>query len=313
MKRIIPVILSFLLIFNVALTAGAVDVSMSETGDKVVFTDENWAYEKANLVGYEIDAYIGSAAEVSVPWSFAQEYITTIGEYAFNNNTTVIRVDTTAKIKSIGSYAFNGCTSLEEITLYDSLTQLGTGCFYGDSALRNINLNDTSITAVSEYCFAECGLYEVELPESCESIGAMAFYNCADLKRIVIPDSVTAIAESAFTGCDNLVIYGSSESYAIAYAQEHGIEYVILTPAPDPVTITFFLGDADGDGIISILDTTLAQRVLAKIVTDDEDMIILRVTGGNDELDISHATEIQRYCAGLNTNYPIGTEMTVTI
>lgn len=308
MKRFFSIVLSLLLMFTACVSASAAVTDIADTGDKVVFKDENWAYEKVNVYGWELDEYIGAAAEVSLPWTFAKEYVNSVGDYAFLDNTTVTSVTTTSVLNSIGSYAFNGCTSLSSILLYDSITTLGVGCFYGCGALTDINLQDTSITAVPAYCFAESGITELGLPATCTSIGNMAFYNCSALTKLKIPDSVTQIDDNAFMDCDNLVICGTNDSYAIAYAKANDIDYVITD------AVTFIIGDADGDGSITIIDATKIQRVLVGFDPDDDGMITLRgISDGESILNIMHATKIQRYLAGYVSNDPIGKEKTVVL
>lgn len=310
MKKITAVLIAILLTTATVFSAYAAPADLASAG-KTVITDENWSYEKVNVYGWEIDEYVGNAAVAELPWSFAKEYVTTIGDYAFNGNTTITSVTLTGKIESVGNYAFNGCTSLEQIVLFDSLTALGVGCFYGDGALTDINLGDTSIAAVPAYCFAECGISEIALPATCASIGNMAFYHCTDLVKIVIPDNVTEIADTAFTGCDNAVIYCNTDSFAHQHAAAHNIPFVLMDA---PVEVTFILGDADGDGDVTILDSTKIQRVIAGLDPDPDGMIALRGTvDGDDELNIIHATTIQRFLADYATSAPIGTEVTRTI
>ena len=310
MKRLFTAIIALLLFLCFCTSASALSYDIADTGEKVIFTDENWAYEKVNVYGWELDEYIGTATEVELPWSFAKEYVTTLGDYAFNYNTTVTSIDTTSKIESIGNYAFFGCTALKSIILYDSITDIGEGCFYGDSTLTDINLDDTSITAVSAYCFAECGITELSLPATCTSIGNMAFYNCSALTKLTIPESVTEIHQDAFKGSDNVVIYCYTDSYAHQYAEANGIEYVLIDRS---VEYTFILGDADGDGVVTIIDATVIQRVLVYLMDDPDGMIELRASVDGDDLNITHATKIQRYLADFAVPEPIGTEVTRVI
>ena len=72
------------------------------------------------------------------------------------------------------------------------------------------------------------------------------------------------------------------------------------------VSAAHMIGDADGDGEISSIDVTTAQRVIAKIFSDDDGSIAIRadVTGGG--LSQPDVTAIQRYLAGLADGYQIG-------
>lgn len=315
MKKVFFVLLSLLLVFILSTSVMSASYSLAQTGDKVVFTDENWAYEKNSGYGFEIDEYIGSANEVELPWSFAKEYITAVGDYAFNNNSTITSVTTTSVINRIGDYAFNFCSSLETIVLFDSLESLGVGCFYGCSSLNDVNLDNTSITSIPAYCFAECGFGEIALPDTCTSICDMAFYNCSDLSKITIPAGVTDISDTAFIECDNLSIYCYADSAAHQYAVAKEIPFVLLDAEPptEPPTEPqkYLLGDADTDGDITILDATVIQRVLVGYVVNSFDEKAADVS--MDGLDIVDATIIQRYLADMAIPYPVGEWMTYDV
>ena len=67
------------------------------------------------------------------------------------------------------------------------------------------------------------------------------------------------------------------------------------------------LGDADSDGIITILDVTTIQRQLLSIAIKNEKATVERNGDVNgDGLDITDATWIQRYLVNIPVNYPIG-------
>ncbi len=84
-------------------------------------------------------------------------------------------------------------------------------------------------------------LKEVEIEDGVKSIGKEAFYSCDALDKITIPSSVTSIGEdflwtgSSWMGSNEHVvratIHAASDSYAIKYAKEKGINFK-LTDAP---------------------------------------------------------------------------------
>lgn len=65
-------------------------------------------------------------------------------------------------------------------------------------------------------------------------------------------------------------------------------------------TVTFIKGDADGDGMISVLDATTIQKKLASLIPDPDGMIAIRGELGGDVLDITDATYIQKYLAHID-------------
>ena len=76
-----------------------------------------------------------------------------------------------------------------------------------------------------------------------------------------------------------------------------------MAPAAD----SYILGDADGDGEVTVLDVTLAQRVIARMVTDDDGSYTLRGdVDGDGSLSSIDVTLLMRYNAKLKTSYAIG-------
>lgn len=68
----------------------------------------------------------------------------------------------------------------------------------------------------------------------------------------------------------------------------------------------YIIGDADGDGEITIIDVTKIQRCLAGLLTDEDNMIALRGDSNGDGLDSTDATFIQRFLIGLRVPTRIG-------
>ena len=65
------------------------------------------------------------------------------------------------------------------------------------------------------------------------------------------------------------------------------------------------LGDADGDGTVTIVDATIIQRYLAGIISEEYiDLVAAAVSG--KKVTITDATFIQRFLASLEVPYPIG-------
>ena len=69
---------------------------------------------------------------------------------------------------------------------------------------------------------------------------------------------------------------------------------------------TYLRGDANGDGEISIDDAAEIQLVLAQIKPDSNGGVKRRGNVSGNNLDISDATEIQRYLAEFGNPCEIG-------
>lgn len=70
--------------------------------------------------------------------------------------------------------------------------------------------------------------------------------------------------------------------------------------------LTYKLGDADGDGEVTLIDATVVQRVLAYMQEDPDGGIALRGDiDANESLEAIDATFIMRYNAEMDVPYPV--------
>ena len=109
-------------------------------------------------------------------------------------------------VDTIGAYVFDGCPSIVSVEFaeYPKTTTLGTELFKGCKSLKN-----------------------VKLPFNLAHIGSEVFEDCTSLSEIVIYSDAT-IASDAFKNCKNLkTIKGLRNSHAQAYAEEHGLEFIL--------------------------------------------------------------------------------------
>ena len=107
-------------------------------------------------------------------------------------------------VTSIGEGAFWDCTSLISVTVPDSVTSIGGTAFSWCSSLTSVTIGN-SVTSIENYAFAYCSsLTSITIPDSVTSIGENAFEDCTSLASITIPDSVTSIGDWAFCECTSL-------------------------------------------------------------------------------------------------------------
>ena len=160
-------------------------------------------------------------------------------EYAIPNSVT-----------SIGDSAFENCTSLTSVTIPDSVTSIGSGAFENCTSLKSIevsenNKNYASIDGVlfnkdkSELVTYPAGKTDSEyvIPNSVTSIGYSAFENCTSLTSVTIPGSVTSIDYSAFENCTSLTsVTIPNDVTSIGYGVFQGCTSLTSVTIPNSVT-----------------------------------------------------------------------------
>ena len=111
------------------------------------------------------------------------------------------------EVTSIGNGAFFNCSSLTSINIPSSVTSIDGSAFYGCSSLTSINI-PSSVTSIDGSAFYGCSaLTSINIPSSVTKIEYDAFNGCSSLTSINIPSSVTSIGGSAFSGCSSLTAF----------------------------------------------------------------------------------------------------------
>ena len=195
------------------------------------------------------------------PWYTYRSYIksveindiSSVGNSAFNNYSTLESVQLDSSVKTIEDYAFyncsmlnsvkaenglehimnntfRGCTSLNGISLPETVNTIGSYAFYGCSSLSTITIPE-SVTVINDYTFAECSkLQNVYLSKNTASIRDHAFRNCTAILSIDIPYTVQTISSNSFYNhIAAFKLRGYADTYAQDYAIANGINFELIS------------------------------------------------------------------------------------
>ncbi len=146
--------------------------------------------------------------------------VTSIGEYAFSNCTSLTSITIPNSVTSIGRSAFYGCSGLTSITIGNGVTTIGSYAFSNCTSLTSVTIPN-SVTSISNGAFSDCtSLTSITIPNGVTSIGEEAFFKCTSLTTVTIGNSVTSIGEEAFYKCTSLttVTIGNSVTSIDDYA-----------------------------------------------------------------------------------------------
>jgi hypothetical protein len=139
------------------------------------------------------------------------EALVELGQRAFQNCTSLLRIKIPPRVIAIGDYAFYGCTSLSVVELSEALEMIQELLFWNCTSLLSIKI-PPKVTSIDTSAFQGCtSLSVVELNEAVD-LGRCAFLNCTSLRSIKIPSYVTSIQDYTFSGCTSLSQVEMSEA-----------------------------------------------------------------------------------------------------
>jgi hypothetical protein len=122
--------------------------------------------------------------------------------YSYRENIRAVMIEN--GVTNIGQYAFQNCSSLTSVTIPNLVTTIGDMAFDGCSSLTSVTIPN-SVTLIRDYAFRDCSsLTSVTIPNSVTTIGRFAFSGCSGMTSVTIANGVTSIGEFAFARCTGL-------------------------------------------------------------------------------------------------------------
>jgi len=128
--------------------------------------------------------------------------LTYIGDYAFFNCKKLCDINIPLSVTYVGNYAFEDCPSLP-LEKENGIVYLGTWALKCEDDINNAIIRNDTI-GIAANCFANKNITDVAIPDSVMYINDYAFYYCENLTSITMGKGVTCIGECAFCHCKNL-------------------------------------------------------------------------------------------------------------
>jgi hypothetical protein len=285
---------------------------------ETVYYSNGLLYTYINNENVSIYGAEEGTVEIDIPEYINNRKVVAIRNNAFMENADIVSINLSdaSFLKSIGSFSFAYCNALSGVlVLPELLTSIGTAAFQGCSSLQSI-IYDAQTGIVPNQCFSGCtALSSVTLNDTVTEIGFYAFSNCPNLTYIEIPKSVTSIAKSSFQNDTDITLGVYRNSYALEYAENNGIKYVILDPEPtepptEPSTEAPTVAPTDAPTEpITPTDAPTEEPTAeptqqpTQPVTEaptEAAVFILGDANGDNSVDVTDATIMQRYLANMH-------------
>ena len=188
MKKVISLFMAFVMLFSITSSVNlSAYAEESATSGKCGY-NVYWSYDE----GSKTLTISGTGAM----YDYNNVY------YGYSLNMLTVKIE--AGVTTIGNEAFLNCSSLTSVTIPNSVTTIGLRAFDGCRSLTSVTIPN-SVTTIRECAFDSCySLTSVKIGNSVTTIGDCAFRYCNSLTSVTIPNSVTTIGVGAFDGCRSL-------------------------------------------------------------------------------------------------------------
>lgn len=240
-----------------------------------------------------------------------------IFDFEGKNDVTSITFPGTVSYKGVNlptgicNYALSENTNIKEVVFSEGAEKLFPNTF-SKSAIEKV-VFPKSFKKISDRAFAGCSSLKEVVINSDVELGRYAFLNCTALENLYCyAENINFDDAFKNFNAENLTIHGYPGSTAEAFATSNNVKFV---PLDKPVEyIDVMLGDADGNGRISIIDATLIQKHIAKLgeIASQEAQLAADVNG-DKRISVLDATFIQKHLANFDIDYPVGEIVSVEV
>ncbi|MEL0651066.1 leucine-rich repeat domain-containing protein [Algibacter sp. TI.3.09] len=202
-------------------------------------------------------------------------------------------------VESVGDGAFNGNSSVTSVTTPNTLSTMGTSVFRGMTNLETVDLSaSTLLTEIPSQTFRDAtGITSIILPENVTSIGASAFLNLNNLSTVKVLNPVpAAITASEFSGVNltNATLFVPSEEAKAAYEatdvwKEFGTIMVSITLSANNIeqALDFNIYPNPTNGLITMKSKQLNNASVNVYDLNGRVLLTKNISGTSSEINVS--------------------------
>jgi hypothetical protein len=151
--------------------------------------------------------YTGRGGSVVIPSEINGLPLTSLGNQAFANCTSLTTVVIPNSVTIFECLTFAKCTSLRSITIPKRVTRIGWSAFAGCSNLTRIRIPD-SVTFIGFEAFFDCRrLTSVTIPASVTKLGEFALYNSVDLRGVYFKGNAPEVHKTVFSSSPFVTVH----------------------------------------------------------------------------------------------------------
>lgn len=169
--------------------------------EPLILNDEYFRYLVIEGKATVSEVLVEGLEEAVIPAKIEGFPVESLGEYLFQDYSSLRRISLPEGLKEIRWNVFENCTSLEAVEFPATLTTI-MECAFWNSGLKTVTLPAT-IRTIEDYAFVACeGLTELRISDTSR---LDMIFDLPIVERIEVMEGVSAIDEEAFAGAESLV------------------------------------------------------------------------------------------------------------
>lgn len=160
----------------------------------------------------EIRSYTGKRRYITIPDMIENKKVTSIGDFAFQEQSKLRQVTLPKYLKNIGQYAFDGCCNLRSMDLPEMVETIGNYAFKNTVRMSNLHIPFNSrLRSIGNFAFAFSGLRAIDLPQNLSIVNGSVFYGATSMVKINVNKN------NAYFLSDDGVLFNKTKSNIVAY------------------------------------------------------------------------------------------------